>query len=117
MAVMDCVPMLIPLIALTLAVQLFSMIPISIPGGTPVLTLVLMYFVTYLYAKIFKCWKSDKKIWARSIVPNLIFFGWVFLFFFPYTTAIMMAIGNNPFLIAVLSIIYKLAYDRVFNEC
>ena len=116
MAVMDCVPMLIPLIALTLAVQLFSMIPISIPGGTPVLTLVLMYFVTYLYAKIFKCWNSSKRIWARSIVPILIFVAWVAAFFSPIAP-IMMAIGNNPFLIAVLSIIYKLAYDRVFNEC
>jgi hypothetical protein len=117
MAVMDCVPMLIPLISLTLAVQLFSMIPISIPGGQPVLTLLIMYFVTYLYAKIFKCWKSDKKIWARAFVPILIFLGWVFLFFFPYTTAIMSVIGTSPFLIAILSIIYKLAYDKMFGDC
>ena len=111
---MDCVPMLVPLISLTLAVQLFSMLPISVPGGQPVLTLLIMYFVTYIYAKIFKCWKSDKYIWARAIVPVLIFVGWLLAFiFFPP----MMSIGNSPFLIAILSIVYKLAYDKMFSEC
>ena len=114
---MDCVPMLVPLISLTLAVQLFSMLPISVPGGTPVLTLLIMYFVTYIYAKIFKCWKSEKRIWARSIVPILIFVAWVAAFIFPLTSPIMMGIGNSPFLIAVLSIVYKLAYDKMFESC
>ena len=117
MPVMDCVPMLIPLISLTSAVQLFSMSPISIPGGQPLLTLLIMYFITYLYAKFFKCWNSDKSILARAIVPNLIFLGWVFLFFFPLTTTIMLTIGNSPFLIAALSIVYKLAYDKMFESC
>ena len=117
MSVMDCVPMLIPLIALTLAVQLFSMLPISIPGGQPFLTVLIMYIVTYLYAKIFKCWKSDKYISIRAIVPVLIFVGWMLAFIFPLTSPFMMAIGNSPFLIAFLSIIYKLAYDHIFKDC
>ena len=116
MSVMDCVPMLIPLIALTLAVQFFSMLPISIPGGQPVLTLLIMYFVTYIYAKIFKCWKSEKRIWARSIVPILIFVAWVAAFFSPIAP-VMLQIGTSPFLIAILSIVYKLAYDKMFESC
>ena len=116
MSVMDCVPMLIPLIALTLAVQLFSMLPI-IPGGQPFLTVLIMYIVTYLYAKILKCWKSDKYISIRAIVPVLIFVGWMLAFIFPLTSPFMMAIGNSPFLIAFLSIIYKLAYDHIFKDC
>ncbi len=116
MGVMDCVPMLIPLIAATMSLQLFSMIPISVPGGQPVLTLLIMYVVTYLYAKIFNCWSSSKRIWARSFVPILIFVVWVIAFFSPIAP-IMMAIGNNPILIAVLSIVYKLAYDHIFKDC
>lgn len=114
---MDCVPMLIPLVSLTLAVQIFSMFPISVPGGQPVLTLLIMYFVTYAYAKIFKCWKSDKRILLRSFVPILIFVAWVAAFIFPLTAPIMMGIGNSPFLIALLSIVYKLAYDKMFGDC
>ena len=116
MAVMDCVPMLIPLISLTLAVQAFSILPISVPGGTPVLTLLIMYFVTYIYAKIFKCWKSDKRILLRSVVPILIFVAWVAAFFSPIAP-LMMSIGTSPFLIAILSIVYKLAYDKMFESC
>jgi hypothetical protein len=38
-------------------------------------------------------------------------------FIFPLTSPFMMAIGNSPFLIALLSIIYKLAYDHIFKDC
>ena len=120
MSVMDCVPMLIPLIASVLTIQFFSIIssviPIPVPTAlaTPFLTVLLMYIITYLYAKIFKCWKSDKWIWARAIVPVLIFVGWLLAFiFFPP----MMSIGNSPFIIALLSIVYKLAYDKMFESC
>lgn len=117
MAVLDCIPMLIPLISLTLAVQLFSTLPISIPGGQPILTLLIMYFVTYLYAKVSKCLKSNKSIIARAIVPILIFVAWAAAFIFPLTAPVMMSIGSSPFLIATLSIIYKLAYDKMFGDC
>ena len=118
MSVLDCVPMLIPLIATALTLQFFSVlssiIPIPSTLGQPFLTVLIMYFVTYLYAKIFKCWKSDKYIWARAIVPVLIFVGWLLAFiFFPP----MMSIGNSPFLIAILSIVYKIAYDKMFESC
>ena len=121
MSVLDCVPMLIPLIATALTLQFFSIlssiIPIPSTLGQPFLTVLIMYFVTYLYAKIFKCWKSDKYIWARSMVPVLIFVGWMLAFIFPLTAPIMMGIGNSPFIIAALSIVYKLAYDKMFSEC
>lgn len=119
MPVLDCVPMLIPLIASTLAIQFFSVLSSMIPvsGGKPFLTVLIMYFVTYIYAKIFKCWKSDKYISLRAIVPVLIFVGWMIAFIFPLTAPIMMGIGNSPFLIALLSIIYKLAYDKMFGDC
>ena len=120
MSVMDCVPMLIPLIALALTIQFFSVIssviPIPVPTAlaTPFLTVLIMYIITYLYSKIFKCWKSNKWIFARAIVPVLIFVGWLaaFVFFPP-----MLSFGNSPFLIALLSIIYKLAYDKMFGDC
>ena len=86
--------MLIPLIAATMSLQLFSMLPMSVPGGQPLLTLLLMYIVTYLYAKFFKCWKSSKRIWARSFVPILIFVAWLMAFYFPLTAPIMIAIGK-----------------------
>lgn len=120
MSVMDCVPMLIPLIASVLTIQFFSLIssiiPIPVPTGlaTPFLTVLIMYIITYLYSKIFKCWKSDKWIWARSIVPILIFVGWLAAFFF---FPPMINFGNSPILIAILSIIYKLAYDKMFGGC
>jgi hypothetical protein len=121
MAVMDCVPMLIPLIATALTLQFFSvissMIPIPSSLGQPFLTVLIMYIITYLYAKIFKCWKSNKWIWARAIVPVLIFVAWMLAFIFPVTAPFMMGIGNSPFLIALLSIIYKLAYDKIFSVC
>ncbi len=121
MSVMDCVPMLIPLIASTLAIQFFSVLSsiIPVPGGLgqPFLTVLIMYFITYIYAKVFKCWKSDKWIWARAIVPVLIFVGWLLAFIFPLTSPIMMGIGTSPFLIALLSIVYKLAYDKMFGDC
>lgn len=121
MSVLDCVPMLIPLIASTLAIQFFSILSnmIPIPGGLgqPFLTVLIMYFITYVYAKIFKCWNSTKWISMRAIVPVLIFVGWMFAFIFPLTSPIMMGIGNSPFLIALLSIIYKLAYDYIFKDC
>ena len=121
MPVLDCVPMLIPLIATALTLQFFSvissMIPIPSTLGQPFLTVLIMYIVTYLYAKIFKCWKSDKYISIRAIVPVLIFVVWMLAFIFPLTSPFMMAIGNSPFLIALLSIIYKLAYDHIFKDC
>jgi hypothetical protein len=113
--------MLIPLIATALTLQFFSVISsiIPVPGGLgqPFLTVLIMYLVTYLYAKIFKCWKSDKWISARAIVPVLIFVGWMLAFIFPLTAPIMMGIGNSPFIIALLSIVYKLAYDKIFESC
>lgn len=117
MPVLDCVPMLIPLIATALTLQLFSVIPIPSTLGQPFLTVLIIYIVTYLYAKIFKCWKSDKYISIRAIVPVLIFVVWMLAFIFPLTSPIMMGIGNSPFVIAILSIIYKLAYDYIFSVC
>ena len=121
MSVMDCVPMLIPLIATALTLQFYSVLSAVIPVpstlGTPFLTVLIMYFVTYLYAKIFKCWNSTKWIFARAIVPVLIFVAWMLAFIFPVTAPFMTAIGNSPFLIALLSIIYKLAYDYIFKDC
>lgn len=121
MSVLDCVPMLIPLIASALTLQFFSIlssnIPISTGLGQPFLTVLIMYFITYIYAKFFKCWKSDKWISMRAIVPVLIFVGWILAFIFPLTSPIMMGIGNSPFLIALLSIIYKIAYDKMFGDC
>ncbi len=118
---MDCVPMLIPLIATALALQFFSvlsnMIPVPAGLAQPFLTVLIMYIVTYLYAKIFKCWKSKKWISTRAIVPVLIFVAWLLAFIFPVTAPFMMGIGNSPFLIALLSIVYKLAYDHIFKEC
>ena len=117
MPVLDCVPMLIPLIASNLSIAIFS----SFPGGGGVgeasLTVLIIYIATYAYAKIFKCWKSDKYISIRAIVPVLIFVGWLLAFIFPLTSIIMRGIGNNPFVIALLSIIYKLAYDYIFSVC
>jgi hypothetical protein len=94
-------------------------IPIPVPTAlaTPFLTVLIMYIVTYLYAKFFKCWKSDKWIWARAIVPVLIFVGWMLAFIFPLTGPFMIGIGNSPFIIALLSIVYKLAYDKIFSVC
>ena len=92
------------------------MIPIPVPTALaiPFLTVLIIYIVTYLYAKIFKCWKSDKFIWARAIVPVLIFVGWLLAFiFFPP----MLSFGNSPFVIALLSIVYKIAYDKIFIVC
>jgi hypothetical protein len=121
MSVMDCVPMLIPLISSILAINFFSMLSsiIPLPGGIgqPFLTILIMYIVTYLYAKIFKCWKSDKYIIVRAIVPVLIFVAWLLAFVFPVTSPFMFAFGNSPFLIAALSIVYKLAYDKIFESC
>ena len=118
MAVMDCVPMLIPLISSSLALQIFSVLS-PFPGGLgqPFLTVLIMYIVTYLYAKIFKCWNSDKSILARSAVPVLIFVAWLIAFIFPLTAPIMMGIGSSPFIIAALSILYKLIYDKTFSDC
>ncbi len=121
MTVMDCVPMLIPLIASSLAIQFYSALSsmVPVPGGLgqPFLTVLIMYVVTYLYAKVFKCWNSTKWVFARAVVPILIFVGWMLAFIFPVTSPFMMAIGNSPFLIAILSIIYKLAYDKMFGDC
>ena len=121
MAVTDCIPMLIPLVASMLALQFFSVLSsiIPVPSGIaqPFLTVLIMYIVTYLYAKITKCWNSDKWISARSIVPILIFIGWLAAFVFPLTAPFMMGLGNSPFLIVALSIVYKLAYDKMFGDC
>ncbi len=121
MTVTDCIPMLIPLVASMLALQFFSvlssMLPLGPGMGQPFLTVLIMYIVTYLYAKITKCWNSDKWIIARSIVPILIFVAWLAAFVFPLTAPFMMGIGNSPFLIVILSIVYKLAYDKMFGDC
>jgi hypothetical protein len=121
MSVTDCIPMLIPLVASMLALQFFSVLSsmIPVPSGIaqPFLTVLIMYIVTYLYAKVTRCWNSDKLIFARSFVPILIFIGWLVAFIFPLTSPFMMGIGNSPFLIVALSIIYKLSYDKMFGDC
>ena len=121
MTVMDCIPMLIPLVSSMLALQFFSVLSSMIPGPTgvaqPFLTVLIMYIVTYLYSKITTCWNSSKWIFARSIVPILIFIVWLIAFVFPLTSPFMMALGNSPFLIVFLSIIYKVAYDKMFGDC
>lgn len=121
MSVLDCVPMLIPLIATALTLQFYAILSATIPIpaglGKPFLTVLIMYIVTYLYAKIFKCWNSNKWIFARAMVPILIFVAWMLAFIFPATAPFMNGIGHSPFLIALLSVIYKLAYDYIFESC
>jgi len=118
MSVFDCLSIMIPLVSSMLALQFFSTLSAVIPVGgvlgQPVLTLVLIYINTYLYAKI-KCWKSDKSILGRAVVPTLIFLVWAFAFVFPLTAPIMMGLGNSPFLIVLLSLLYKTIFDKMFD--
>ncbi len=120
MTVTDCLNIMIPLVSSMLALQFFSTIthilPMPLPTiiAQPFLTVLIMYVLTYISAKI-KCWNSDKYISMRAIVPILIFLAWVAAFMFPLTAPAMMAFGNSPFLIVVLSLVYKLAYDKMFD--
>jgi hypothetical protein len=119
MTVFDCLSIMIPLVSSMLALQFFStissMVPLPTTVAQPFLTVVIMYILTAVYAKI-QCWKSDKAVTGRAIVPVLIFLAWVAAFIFPVTAPIMMVIGNSPFLIVALSLLYKIVYDKMF-EC
>ena len=119
MAITDCLSIMIPLVSSMLALQFFttisSMIPLPTSVAQPFLTVLIMYILTATYAKI-QCWKSDKSVLGRAIVPVLIFVVWVIAFIFPLTSPIMMIIGNSPFLIVALSLLYKMIYDKMF-EC
>ena len=88
------------------------MIPLPSGIGQPILTVMIMYFITYVYAKV-RCWTSDKWISARAVVPVLIFLVWAFSFIFPMTAPLMNIFGNNPLFIVVLSLLYKMIYDKV----
>ena len=118
MSVFDCISIMIPMIAAMFSLQFFSIISSIVPLPTsvaqPFLTVLIMYVLTYVYAKI-QCWKSDKVISMRAIVPILLFIGWLAAFVFPLTAPFMMAFGNNPFFMVLLSLIYKLAYDSMFQ--
>ncbi len=119
MTVFDCLPLMIPLVASMLSLQFFTVLSslLPFPSGVaqPLLTLLIMYILTIIYAKI-QCWnKKDIYITIRAIVPNLIFLAWVIAFIFPLTAPVMFGIGNSPFLIVGLSLIFKIAYDKMFN--
>ena len=118
MSVLDCLPLLIPLVASMLALQFFytlsSMIPLPSGLAQPALTVIIMYFITFTYAKL-KCWNSDKWISARAAVPVLIFLAWAFAFVFPMTAPLMNLFGNSPLLIVALSLLYKIIYDKVLT--
>lgn len=75
-----------------------------------------MYVLTIIYAKI-QCWKKkDIYITVRAIVPNLIFLAWFLAFIIPVTAPFMYGgVGNSPFLIVGLSLVFKLAYDKMFD--
>ena len=118
MSVLDCLPMLITLVASMLALQFFytlsNIIPLPSGLAQPALTVIIMYFITYVYAKV-RCWTSDKWISARAAVPVLIFLVWAFSFVFPMTAPLMNIFGNNPLFIVALSLLYKMIYDKLLN--
>jgi len=117
MAFADCLPLLIPVVSLYLVST--GMLSDYVPGPMKkVLMLGLIYVLTYLAAKA-KCWNTDKYVSLRAIAPVCIFIGWLLLHYFPLTSGIMFAFGDNIFVIILLSLIYKAIYDapKVFGEC
>jgi hypothetical protein len=119
MTVLDCLPLMIPLVASMLSLQFFTILSsfLPFPSGVaqPFLTLLIMYILTIIYAKI-QCWKKkDIYVTVRAIVPNLIFLAWVIAFIIPFTAPVMFGIGNSPFLIVALSLIFKVSYDKMFD--
>jgi hypothetical protein len=106
---MSCIPNLIPLLSFSLASK-YS--PFGLDATIRIVTVVLVFVSTYIVAKI-QCWKSDKYIFLRSLVPTLIFVAWLVAHYFPMTAPLMNLFGTNIFFIIALSFLYKMVYDYV----
>jgi len=117
MAITSCLPVLVPLLSLYLVNT--SMLTEYVPGPMKKIAILgVIYLLTYIVAKI-NCWDQDIYVSLRAIAPVCIFIGWLILHYIPITGPFMYTLGDNVFVIIVLSLIYKMIYDaeRVFGVC